>query len=225
MTGLKRLGLRSKASRSRMQLAAVCILCFAAALLCHPAAGQGGVGHVGKENNFSDVNTTYIISAVDDIYAALENARVANFWRVALALPAYVLTVTEPIRITTRTVLIGSETQNETPTSVLQCGPTGGGLLVLDGPELSVSGVQLQGCTRPGLVATAGSNATITITDSVFTRFTRQLVRKGGGGRRAGPGFVAPSTVMLCVWACTHVLPLSLKLHHNAASASTANPW
>ncbi len=162
-----------------MQLAALCVLCFAAVFLAHPAAGGGQLPH---SDAFSEVNITYTITTTDKIYEALDDARAKNFWRIALALPPDTLTITQPIRISTRTVLLGSDLSSDhgAPTSVLQCGPNGTGLLVLDGPELTLRGVQLQGCSRPGLVATPGSNATITITDSVFSSFTRQLVRKRG---------------------------------------------
>lgn len=130
------------------------------------------------------MNITYTITATEDIYEALDDARAKNFLRIALALPSDTLTITQPIRISTKTVLLGSglSPENGAPASILQCGSSGTGLLVLDGPELTLRGVQLQGCSRPGLVATLGSNASITITDSVFSSFTRQLVRGRGLG-------------------------------------------
>lgn len=117
---------------------------------------------------------TITVSNETELYEAVISS--LAYGSVAIILPPRTLTLTKPLEILTPTVLLGNSTFNNEPISILRCGVDGISLLALEGSALVLNGVRLEGCTRPGILISQGSNASITIVNSMFYNFSRMLV-------------------------------------------------
>ncbi len=117
---------------------------------------------------------TFYISTETQLYEAVLAS--SAYSGITIVLPPLALTLDRPLQLLTPTAIHGNASFDNDPVSILRCGVEGMSLLALEGSSLVVRGVQLESCTRPGILIKSGSNATITVQNCRFLNFTRRLV-------------------------------------------------
>ncbi|GFR42167.1 hypothetical protein Agub_g2905 [Astrephomene gubernaculifera] len=126
-----------------------------------------------------NVQASFVITDEQSLHSAIEEATTRNVQNLELQLPPATLSLTRALHVSIGLVLQGASLAEPgtSPRSILKCTSSEMSLIVLSSRSagLTISGVHLEGCMRPGLLVSYGSKADIVITDSVFSNFHRVL--------------------------------------------------
>jgi hypothetical protein len=120
---------------------------------------------------------TVTVASEADLVRALASAGAAG---VTVLLPASAIALNAPLALPAVPVVFQGQT-GASLSSALQCANATSLLLASTGP-LTINRVALRGCSGPGLVLPASGASAVTISDSLFTGFTRSVVRMAPWG-------------------------------------------